>query len=131
MLTLAKQADVVVNAAPLTSSTRGIFNREFFTAMKPGAYFITVGRGGSTVTDDLVAALNEGLIAGAALDVTDPEPLPPGHPLWTTPRVIITPHTSALSGEFLARAGALVGENVRRYVAGEPLLSVVDVKRGY
>jgi phosphoglycerate dehydrogenase-like enzyme len=128
---LAAEADVVVNAAPLTAATRGMFNREFFRAMKPGAYFISVGRGGSTVTADLVAALREGEIAGAGLDVTDPEPLPSDHPLWSTPRVIITPHVAAQSAETFQRIIALVGENLRRYAAGDPLLSVVDVKRGY
>jgi len=130
-ITLAPQADVVVNAAPLTDSTRGMFNKAFFEAMKPTAYFVSVGRGQSTVTADLIAALQQKQIAGAGLDVTDPEPLPPDHPLWSTPRVIITPHVAAMSAETFARIWALVGENVRRYVAGEPLLSVVDVERGY
>lgn len=130
-ITLAQQADVVVNAAPLTAQTQGLFDADFFEGMKPSAYFISVGRGKSTVTDDLVAALAEGKIAGAALDVTDPEPLPQDHPLWGDPRVIITPHISAQSPETLQRIGLLVAENMRRYIAGEPLLSVVNVKRGY
>lgn len=128
---LAEQADVVINTVPLTPKTTAIFNREFFQSMKPEAYFISVGRGGSTVTDDLVAALAAGELAGAGLDVTDPEPLPAGHPLWTTPRVIITPHTAGRSDRGLQRLWLLVQENLRRYVAGEPLLSVVDVQRGY
>lgn len=130
-LELAKQADVVVNATPLTEQTRGMFNRDFFAAMKPTAYFISVGRGGSTVTDDLVAALKKGDIAGAGLDVTDPEPLPPEHPLWQMPQVLITPHISARTSASMGRVMALVAENLRRYVAGEPLLSVVDIERGY
>jgi phosphoglycerate dehydrogenase-like enzyme len=130
-ITLAEQADVVINTVPLTQKTTAIFNREFFKSMKPEAYFISVGRGGSTVTDDLLAALTAGEIAGAGLDVTDPEPLPAGHPLWTTPRVIITPHTAARSDRSLQRLWLLVQENLRRYVAGDPLLSVVDVDRGY
>jgi phosphoglycerate dehydrogenase-like enzyme len=128
---LAREADVVVNAAPLTAATTGMFDREFFAAMKPSAYFVSVGRGRSTVTDDLVAALRSGQIAGAGLDVTEPEPLPPDHALWTAPRVIITPHVAAMSTESLQRMLTLAGENLRRYVAGEPLLSVVDVERGY
>jgi phosphoglycerate dehydrogenase-like enzyme len=128
---LAREADVVVNAAPLTAATRGMFDREFFAAMKSEAYFISVGRGQSTVTSDLVAALRAGEIAGAGLDVTDPEPLPPDHPLWSMPRVVITPHVAARSTETYQRIILLVSENLRRYVAGEPLLSVVDVKRGY
>jgi len=128
---LARQADVVVNAAPLTPATEGMFNASFFAAMKPSAYFISVGRGQSTVTADLIAALRKGEIAGAALDVTDPEPLPNDHEAWTVPGLIITPHVAAQSPESLQRIGLLVAENVRRYVGGEPLLSVVDVKRGY
>jgi len=122
---LAAQADVVINTVPLTDQTRGIFNRTFFDAMKPTAFFISVGRGGSTVTNDLVAALTSGSIAGAGLDVTDPEPLPKGHPLWTTPRVIISPHTAGRSDKGRDRLYLMVKENLRRYVNGEPMLSVL------
>ena len=128
---LAAQADVVINTAPLTEQTRGMFNAEFFAAMKPTAYFVSVGRGASTVTADLISALHNGEIAGAGLDVTDPEPLPAGHPLWTTPRVIITPHTAGRSDRSRDRLYLLLQENLRRYVAGEPMLSVVDIERGY
>jgi phosphoglycerate dehydrogenase-like enzyme len=128
---LARQADVVVNAAPLTDATRGMFDAEFFRAMKPGAYFVSVGRGASTVTADLLAALEAGEIAGAGLDVTDPEPLPADHPLWRAPRVLISPHTAGRSDRSRERLFLLVFENLRRYVAGEPLLSVVDIERGY
>ena len=99
--------------------------------MKPTAYFISVGRGGSTVTDDLMAALNNGDLAGAGLDVTDPEPLPADHPLWDMPRVIITPHTAGRSDKSRERLFLMVQENLRRYVAGEPMLSVVNIERGY
>jgi len=128
---LAAQADVVINTAPLTDRTRGMFNAEFFAAMKPTAYFVSVGRGASTVTADLLAALENGELAGAGLDVTDPEPLPEGHPLWTTPRVIISPHTAGRSDKGRDRLFLLVQENLRRYAAGEPMLSVVDIERGY
>ena len=128
---LAASADVVINTAPLTERTRGMFNAEFFAAMKPTAYFISVGRGASTVTADLLAALENGEIAGAGLDVTDPEPLPEGHPLWTMPRVIISPHAAGRSDRTRDRLFLLVEENLRRYVAGEPMLSVVDIERGY
>jgi phosphoglycerate dehydrogenase-like enzyme len=128
---LAEQADFVINTVPLTDRTRGIFNKIFFDAMKPEAFFISVGRGASTVTDDLVSALQNGSIAGAGLDVTDPEPLPDGHPLWSMPRVIISPHTAGRSGRSLVRLSLLARENLRRYVAGEPMLSVVDIERGY
>ena len=128
---LAKDADFVVNCAPLTPQTTGIFNREFFATLRPGAYFISVGRGRSTVTADLISALESGHLAGAGLDVVDPEPLPADSPLWHLPNVIITPHVSAdtaVSAE--QRAGVLV-ENLRRYAAGEPMISVVDLERGY
>jgi phosphoglycerate dehydrogenase-like enzyme len=128
---LAAQADVVINTAPLTDRTRGMFNAELFAKMKPTAYFVSVGRGASTVTADLVAALGKGELAGAGLDVTDPEPLPEGHPLWSMPRVIITPHTAGRSDKSRDRLFLLVQENLRRYVAGEPMLSVVDIERGY
>lgn len=128
---LARQADVVVNTAPLTDSTRDMFDHAFFAAMKPSAYFINMGRGKSTVTDDLVAALQTGQIAGAALDVTEPEPLPQDHELWRTPRVIITPPTAGQSEMTIKRLKTLVEENLRRYVAGERLLSTVDVAKGY
>jgi phosphoglycerate dehydrogenase-like enzyme len=99
--------------------------------MKPEAFFISVGRGASTVTDDLVSALQNGQIAGAGLDVTDPEPLPLGHPLWNIPRVIISPHTAGRSDLSRERMSLMVRENLRRYVAGEPMLSVVGIERGY
>ena len=131
MLKLAKDADFVVNCAPLTPQTTGIFNREFFSSLKPGAYFISVGRGRSTVTADLIAALNSGRLAGAGLDVFDPEPLPSDSPLWHVPNLIITPHVSADTPLADEQRTAVLRENLRRYVAGEPMLSVVGVERGY
>lgn len=131
LLVLAGRADIVVSAVPLTDETRGMYNAAFFRAMKPGAWFINVGRGESVVTDDLVDALRAGGIGGAALDVTDPEPLPPGHPLWTMENVIMTPHVAAASDALMLRASSIIAENLRRYVAGEPLVSKVDLARGY
>ncbi len=128
---LAQQADFVVNCLPLTPQTTGIFNAQFFAAMKPSAFFLSVGRGRSTVTADLVAALSAGKIAGAGLDVVDPEPLPPESPLWTLPNVILTPHASAHTPATQAQLVVLVRENLRRYAAGEPLFAVVDIERGY
>jgi phosphoglycerate dehydrogenase-like enzyme len=122
---------VVVNTTPLTPETTGLFDAEFFAAMKPTAYFMNVGRGKSVVTADLLAALESGGIAGAGLDVTDPEPLPSGHPLWRLTNVIITPHMSGMSDRRRDRLWILIEENLRRYVAGERMLSVVDVERGY
>ena len=128
---LVGRADVVVNATPLTAATRSLFDAEMFGRMKPTAYFINVGRGGSVVTDDLVAALQDGIIAGAGLDVTDPEPLTEGHPLRTMPNVIITPHVAAGSDERVRRLWVVMRENLRRFDAGERMLSVVSVERGY
>lgn len=128
---LAARADYVVNVAPLTDATRGVFDDRFFAALKPGAYFVNVGRGESVDTDALLRALRSGRLAGAGLDVTDPEPLPPTHPLWTTPRVIITPHSAGATVDGFERRWRLAIENVRRYVAGEPLLGAIDPRRGY
>ena len=108
-----------------------MFNPEFFAAMQPHAYFISVGRGGSTNTDDLLAALRNGELGGAGLDVTDPEPLPPDHPLWRQPRVIITPHVAFRSDKLVERNWTLVHEELRRYVNGDKMISVVDLERGY
>jgi len=128
---LAAQADVVANALPLTPQTTGVFNAAFFEALKPGAIYLSVGRGGSTVTADLVDALRAGRLYGAGLDVTDPEPLPADHPLWRLPNVIITPHVAAAGAGTDRRAMLLAVENLRRYVAREPLLNIVDMERGY
>ncbi|GAB3291395.1 D-2-hydroxyacid dehydrogenase [Parahaliea aestuarii] len=128
---LSKQAHVIVNALPLTDDTRGLFDKAFFAGARPGAIFISVGRGGSTVTDDLVAALRSGQLYGAGLDVTDPEPLPADHPLWQMERVIITPHVAASGGDARYRSALIAVENLRRYVAGEALLNPVDMVKGY
>jgi phosphoglycerate dehydrogenase-like enzyme len=131
LLKLASTADVVVNTAPLTTQTRGVYNAKFFSSMKPTAYFVNVARGGSVVTADLVAALNSGKIAGAGLDVVDPEPLPPDHQLWHAKNVIITPHISSFSDIPNEARWMLVNENARRYAAGDKMLSVVDLQREY
>ena len=122
---------MVVNALPLTARTTALFDKAFFSAVKPGALFISVGRGKSTVTADLIAALESGQIYGAGLDVTDPEPLPEDSPLWGMPNVIITPHISAAGSDSLRRGTVIAAENLRRYVAGEPLLNQVDMQAGY
>ncbi len=128
---LASQADVIVNALPLTNATRGIFDSKFFDSVKRGAYFVSVGRGESTVTDDLIAALNDGRLSAAGLDVTDPEPLPDGHELWRMPNVVITPHVAAMTDQGRWRRWAVIRENLRRYVNGDKMLNVVDVSLGY
>jgi phosphoglycerate dehydrogenase-like enzyme len=128
---LAAEADFVVNTAPLTPATTGMFDAKFFAAVKPGAFFVNVGRGRSVVQAELVAALRSGRLGGAGLDVTDPEPLPADSPLWQMQNVIITPHVSAESDLGDEARFAIGIENLRRYVAGEKILSVVDVAKGY
>lgn len=127
----AARADVVVNTLPLTPETRGIFDQGFFDAVKRGALFINVGRGTSVVTADLVAALADGRLGGAGLDVTDPEPLPADHPLWRAPNVLITPHVSAEIDTGDGPRWLIARENLRRYASGGRLLSEVDLQRGY
>jgi phosphoglycerate dehydrogenase-like enzyme len=129
--TLAPRADVIVNATPLTPETRGMFDAAFFDAMKDDAFFVNIGRGESVVTADLTAALQAGKIGGAGLDVTDPEPLPEGHPLWAMRNVIVTPHIATASDFRSDRTVTLVVENLRRYVRGDKVLSVVDLEQGY
>ncbi len=131
MLDLALEADVIVNALPLTDATRGLLGSEFFSAdFANTPYFINVGRGATVDTGALLAALQSGRLAGAGLDVTDPEPLPGEHALWRQHNVIITPHVSGRGGD-RHRHRMLVAENIRRYLAGDRLLNVVDRQRGY
>lgn len=131
LLNLAKQADVVVNAAPLTKKTRGIFNQQFFSAMPTHGLFINVGRGGSVQQDHLITALKTGLIRAAALDVATPEPLPADSELWNLANVFITPHHSSFTEETAARRWVFMKENLRRLVAGEKVYNLVDLQRGY
>ena len=131
LLDLSKQADVVVNATPLTPATNNLFDKNFFEVLKPSAYFINIGRGKSVVTKDLVTALKSGKLAGAALDVIEPEPLPENHALWRLPNVIITPHISGYSDLVMARFWVFVRENLRRYVSGEKMLNEVNIDKGY
>ena len=131
MLTLARTADVIVNSVPLTPQTTGMYDAKFFAVVKPTAFFINVARGGSAVTADLAAALNEHRLAGAGLDVVDPEPLPPDNPLWRAPHVLITPHMSSRSDLPSEARWTLAVENLRRYANGDKMLSVVDLTKGY
>ena len=120
---LLPEADVVVLLAPLSVETKGIVDAKFLAQMKEGALLINAARGGIVDTSALIDALNAGRIH-AALDVTDPEPLPPDHPLWQAPNVLITPHIAGGTTRWRSRAYRLAGEQLRRYVAGEPLLNV-------
>ncbi len=124
-------ADVVFLALSLTPETRGIIGRAELEVMEPHAWIVNVARGGHIVTDDLVWALRSGVIGGAALDVTDPEPLPDGHPLWQMQNCIITPHIGNTPEMAVPLLSERITTNVRRYIAGEELIGLVDVRHGY
>jgi len=125
------RSDVVVIALPLTKATRHLFTRDLFRRMRPTGILVNVTRGEIVYGDDLLAALDEGLLWGAGLDVTDPEPLPKGHRLWTHPRVIVTPHTAGGSPRRAGRVIETFIENLRRMRTGEPLLALIDKEKGY
>lgn len=124
-------ADLVVIALPLTPETAGIIGAEELAAMDSHAWLVNVARGDHVDTDALVAALRSGAIGGAALDVTSPEPLPAGHPLWSLDNCLITPHVANTWEMALPLFAARVRENVRRWGAGEPPLGIVDPVLGY
>ncbi len=128
---LLSQADYVVIAVPLTGESRGLIGERELRAMKPAARIINIARGGVIDEAALVQALKEGWIAGAALDVFQQEPLPPESELWEMENVILTPHISGGTPVYMERAVALFCDNLRRYLAGEPLRNAVDLKRGY
>jgi D-2-hydroxyacid dehydrogenase (NADP+) len=128
---MAPQVDVLVSCAPHTRETVKLFNEAVFRALRKTAYFINVSRGALVDQIALAAALKEGWIRGAGLDVTTPEPLPPEDPLWDCPNLVITPHNSGAAPIRMVRLVALVAENVRRYSTGLALLNVVDKERGY
>lgn len=125
------EADVVILALALTPDTVGILDKRRFRLLPPHAWVVNVARGKHIVTDDLTEALAAGAIGGAALDVTDPEPLPAEHPLWSQPRCLITPHTANTEAMARPRLIQLVHDNVRRWIAAEDLIGGVDVNAGY
>ncbi|MGH9672269.1 MAG: D-2-hydroxyacid dehydrogenase [Bryobacteraceae bacterium] len=124
-------ADVVFVSAPLTPQSERMIGPRQFDLMKKGSYFIAVSRGRLYDTAALVRALDSRKLAGAGLDVTDPEPLPKGHPLWKFPNVMITPHVASQSPGSHRRRTAVIRENIVRFVRGEPLINVVDKRKGY
>jgi D-3-phosphoglycerate dehydrogenase len=125
------RADVVVLAAPATAETRHLLDAAALAALPSHAWVVNVARGSLVDTDALVRALAHGSIAGAALDVTEPEPLPDDHPLWREPRALITPHTANPPGAMEAALAERVRENVARFRDGRELLGVVELARGY
>jgi phosphoglycerate dehydrogenase-like enzyme len=122
---LLPQAQVIVLILPSTAETRGLIDTQQLAQMQQGALLVNAARGPIVSTDALVEALQSGKIR-AALDVTDPEPLPPGHPLWSCPNLLITPHVGGSSPQFAPRAIKIAAEELRRYIAGEPLRNVVQ-----
>ncbi len=125
------EADVLFIAAPHTPESHQMIGPQQFDLLPRGAYFIAVSRGKTYDMDALVKALDSQRLAGAGVDVTDPEPLPEDHPLWKFANVVITPHIAGASDEIGRRRLDLIKENIRRFVNGEPLLNVVDKQRGY
>jgi len=125
------QADVVFISAPDTPISHKMMGGREFELMKPHSYFIAVSRGGIYAMDGLVKALDSTRLDGAGVDVTDPEPLPKGHPLWKFDNVIITPHVAGRSDRDQERMVGTVKENIRRFADGKPLLNVVDKQKGY
>ena len=124
-------ADVVFLALSLTPETVGLIGKPELEVMEPHAWIINVARGGHIVTDDLVWALENNVIGGAALDVTAPEPLPADHPLWTLPNCIITPHVGNTPEMAVPLLSSRITENVKRFINDEDLIGLVDVRNGY
>ena len=123
------QTNILVNVLPLTRETRGIMDKTLFAQLPKGCFIINMGRGGHVVDEDLLAAIDSGHLAGAALDVFNTEPLPADHPYWTHPKVHITPHMAGYTNPRTASPGVI--ENIKRLRAGQPLTNTVDPKSGY
>ena len=124
-------ADVVILAAALTPETTGLINARRFSLMKDTSYLVNIARGPMVVTDDLVDALQSGSIAGAGVDVTDPEPLPEGHALWNSPNIIITPHTADTRPMVVRLFSKRITQNVQAYFTGQDMIGLVDAQLGY
>lgn len=125
------RADLILVSVPLLPATRGMLDAGAFARMKPGVVLVDVSRGGVVVEAALRDALSSGRLAGAALDVFETEPLPPGNPIWDMPNVIVTPHCSSVYDGWQAKSVAMFCENLTRFRRGEPLTNIVDPQRGY
>ena len=131
LCTMVKECDFLVITVPLTPRTRDLINTKVFEEMKDSSFIIDISRGGVLNHNDLVAALRDHRLAGAALDVFPEEPLPPDSPLWKLPNVMVSPHISGNTPFYDARAAALFAINLGRYLAGEPLFNTVNITEGY
>jgi phosphoglycerate dehydrogenase-like enzyme len=128
---LCRESDVLAISAPITPNSRDLIRREHIRQMKRGSFILQMSRGAIVNEAALVDALEEGHLSGAGLDVTATEPLPVGDPLWTAPNLIITPHSSAASTLTFELVWSMLSENLRRFVRGEPLLNIIDKRRGW
>lgn len=126
---MLSESDFVINILPLTNETRGFINYEMLKKVKRGAYIINVGRGPHVVDEDLLQAIEEGLISGAALDVFHKEPLPVDHPFWSNEKIVLTPHIASITNINTAREQIFA--NIRRYLAGEKIANEVSINKGY
>lgn len=131
MADLMQRSDVVVVATPITEETRGMIGPDLLRMMKPSAYLLVISRGGIIHEPTLAEMLRNGQLAGAGLDVTAVEPLPADNELWDCPNIIITPHNSPSSAQTHANVMSIMKDNLRRYLAGQPLTNLVDKKLGY
>jgi phosphoglycerate dehydrogenase-like enzyme len=131
LLDVLARSDIVVVAVPGTAANESLFDAKAFAAMRPRSVFVNVGRGMLVDEDALVASLGDGHLGAAAIDVARTEPLPPDSPLWTTPNLYISPHSSAGTDQYGRRAFDLFCENLTRFVRGQPLVNVVDLSSGY
>jgi glyoxylate/hydroxypyruvate reductase A len=129
LLAMAARADMLVCLLPLTPGTRGVIDARLLAAMKPGGYLLNAARGGHQVAADVLAALDSGHLAGAALDVFEPEPLPADSPFWAHPKVILTPHAASIT--IPSSAAPQVVENIQRARDGRALINLVDFSAGY